>query len=470
MGKQTTLAVIVGNRGFFPDHLCDEGRKEVLAVLEREGIATVALTPGDTPFGSVETRDHAHKWAALAKAHADCIDGVLVTLPNFGDERGIADALRLANLDVPVLVQAYPDEPGKMSLANRRDSFCGKMSACNNLRQYGIDYTLTSLHTEHPQSPEFAADLRNFAATCRVVRGLNGARIGAIGARPAAFNTVRFSEKLLEASGITVDVIDLSEIFGRMERLDEAATEVQARVAKVKDYLCVADVPEAKLVQMAKLATVIDEWMAKEELSASAVQCWTSIEEYMGIVPCTVMSMMSDNLIPSACEVDITGVVGMYALTLASGSPAALLDWNNNYGGDPDKCVLFHCSNLPKSIFADVKMGVQDIIGGSVGIENTYGTCVGRIASGPFTFCRISTDDLNGEIAGYLGEGEVTDDPLDTFGGAGVAHIEDLQELLRLICVRGFEHHVAMTQGRVGAAISEALNNYLGWMVYPHNV
>jgi L-fucose isomerase-like protein len=470
MSKQTTLAVLVGNRGFFPDHLCDEGRKAVLDILKQEGINAVALTPEDTPFGSVETREHAHKWAALMKAHADCIDGVLVTLPNFGDERGIADALRLAGLEVPVLIHAFPDESGKMSLADRRDSFCGKMSACNNLRQYGIDYTLTSLHTEAPDSLEFRADLRDFAATCRVVRGLFGARIGAIGARPAAFNTVRYSEKLLEASGISVEVIDLSEIFGRMGRLDDGAADVQARVAKVKDYLCVEGVPEAKLIQMAKLATVVDAWMADNELVASAVQCWTSIEEYMGIVPCTVMSMMSNGLVPSACEVDVTGVVGMYALTLASGNPAALLDWNNNYGADPDKCVLFHCSNLPKAVFSEVKMGVQDIIGGTVGIENTYGTCVGQIAPGPFTFCRISTDDLAGEITGYLGEGETTDDPLDTFGGAGVAYIEGLQDLLRLICTRGFEHHVAMTRGNVGAAVAEALNNYMGWSVFAHNV
>ncbi|GAG31496.1 unnamed protein product, partial [marine sediment metagenome] len=247
MSKPTTLAVIVGNRGFFPDHLCDEGRKEVLAVLAEEGINTVALTPEDTPFGSVETREHAHKWADLAKAHADCIDGVLVTLPNFGDERGIADALRLASLDVPVLIQAYADDPSKMSLAERRDSFCGKMSACNNLTQYGIDYTLTTLHTCAPTSPEFRGDLQDFAATCRVVRGLNGARIGAIGARPAAFNTVRFSEKLLEASGISVDVIDLSEIFGQMDQLDDSAAEVQERLAKVRDYICVEGVPEEKL-------------------------------------------------------------------------------------------------------------------------------------------------------------------------------------------------------------------------------
>ncbi|MGQ9731909.1 MAG: L-fucose/L-arabinose isomerase family protein [Candidatus Zipacnadales bacterium] len=468
--KRTTLAILVGNRGFFPDHLCDEGRKEVLAVLEEEGIDAVALTPEDTPFGSVETREHAHKWADLAKAHADCIDGVLVTLPNFGDERGIAEALRLADLDVPILIQAYPDDLGKMSLADRRDSFCGKMSVCNNLTQYGIDYTLTTLHTCAPTSPEFRADLREFIATCRVVRGLKGARIGAIGARPAAFNTVRFSEKILESSGISVDVIDLSEVFGQMERLDDAAAEVQDRLAKLRAYISVEGVPEAKLLQMAKFAVVVDNWMAANEIDASAVQCWTSIEEYMGIVPCAVMSMMSNSLMPSACEVDITGVIGMYALTLASQTPAALLDWNNNYGDDPDKCVLFHCSNVPKALLSQAKMGVQDIIGASVGVENTWGTCSGRLQTGPFTFCRISTEDLHGKVRGYVGEGEIIDEPLNTFGGTGVAYIDDLQGLLHYICDNGFEHHVAITQGEVGAAVAEALTNYMGWLIYTHNI
>ncbi|GAG49671.1 unnamed protein product, partial [marine sediment metagenome] len=134
------------------------------------------------------------------------------------------------------------------------------------------------------------------------------------------------------------------------------------------------------------------------------------------------------------------------------------------------KCVLFHCSNLPKAMFSDVKMGVQDIIGANVGVENTWGTCCGSIETGPFTFCRISTDDLLGEVRGYLGEGEVTDDPLDTFGGTGVAYIDDLQGLLQYICANGFEHHVAMTRGEVGAAVAEALSNYMGWLIYAHNV
>jgi len=468
--RKTTLGVIVGNRGFFPDHLCAEGRKEVLGVLAEEGFGVVALGPKGTPFGSVETRAEAKKCAELFKQNADRIDGLLVTLPNFGDERGVAETLRLAGLEVPVLIHAFPDEPSRMSLADRRDSFCGKISVCNNLRQYGIDYSLTRQHTVAPTSASFREDLRWFGAVCRVVGGLKTVRLGAIGARPAAFNTVRYSEKILEANGISVEVIDLSEVFGRMEKLDDKAAEVRKRLAKVRDYVCVDGVPESSLVKMAKLAAVVDAWMSENELAASAVQCWTSMEENLGIVPCTVMSMMSDRLLPSACEVDITGAIGMYALTLASGSPAALLDWNNNYGDDPDKCVLFHCSNLPKSCFADVKMSVQDIIGGTVGIENTYGTCVGRIKPGPFSFARLSTDDTAGEIAGYVGEGEFTDDPLDTFGGAGVAKIEDLQGLLKYICKLGFEHHVAIAQARVASALAEAMNNYLGWCVYGHGV
>ncbi len=468
MAKKMTLAVIAGNRGFFPDHLVAEGRKEVLAVLAAQGYKTVCLTPKDTPFGSVETRPDAHKCADLFKAHADEIDGVLVTLPNFGDERAIADTLRMAGLNVPVLVQAFPDDAKKMGLADRRDSFCGKISACNNLTQYGIKYSLTGLHTVAPGSAAFKADLDWFAAVCRVVRGLKGARIGAIGARPAAFNTVRYSEKILEASGVSVEVIDLGEVMGLMAALDEKAAGVKRRLAKVKEYTCVDGVPEESLMKMAKLATIIDEWMEKNELVASAVQCWTAIEEYVGIVPCTVMSMMSEKLMPSACEVDVTGAVGMYALTLAGGMPAALLDWNNNYGEDPDKCVLFHCSNAPKSCFANMSMSIQDIIGASVGNEKTYGACTGRFTAGPMTYARISTDDENGMVAAYVGEGEMTDDKLDTFGGVGVAMIPNLQGLLRYICVRGFEHHVAVSKVQVAKALTEAMGNYMEWDVYHH--
>jgi len=474
--RTTTLGLIVGNRGFFPAHLCETGRAAVLKVLEEQGLGVVALSPQDTTYGSIESLSEAQACADLFKKHQDEIDGVLVTLPNFGDERAIANALRWAELNVPVLVHAFSDDMTKMTTDYRRDSFCGKMSACSNLRQYGIKYSLTTLHTVDPNSDEFKTDLRRFAAVCRVVRGLKNARIGLIGARPAAFNTVRFSEKLLERSGISVETLDLSEVLGQIQRVGNDDPALKAKLEDIRDYVRSDGVPNESILRMAKFGVVVDRWTTEKRLVANAIQCWTALEEYYGVVPCTLMSMMSNALLPSACETDIAGVIGMYAMTLASGQPSAIVDWNNNYGSDPDKGVIFHCSNLPKDIFTPSsvpgegfpRMDYQAIIAGSVGRENSYGTIVGRVKSAPFTYCRVSTDDLKGKITAYAGEGEMTDDTLKTFGGYGVVHITDFQKLLRHICENGFEHHVAISLSRVGWAVNEALSNYLGWEIYYH--
>jgi L-fucose isomerase-like protein len=474
--KPPTLGVIVGNRGFFPDHLCQSGRETVLKVLEQQGISAIALTPEDTAFGSIESLTDAQKCADLFKEHRHEIDGVLVTLPNFGDERAIANALRWAELNVPVLVQAFPDDAQNMTIADRRDSFCGKMSACNNLNQYGINFSLTSLHTVDPESDTFLSDLERFVSVCRVVGGLKNARIGAIGARPTNFNTVRYSEKLLERAGISVETLDLSEVFGRAERIKDDDPRLKAKLDQVMAYVPTNSIPSESLLKMAKFGAVVDAWMAHNNLVASAVQCWTAMEEYYGVVPCTLMSMMSNDLMPSACETDIAGVVGMYALALASGKASAIVDWNNNYGDDPDKGVIFHCSNLPMDVFVDETIAVEDIpvmdyqeiIAGTVGKENTYGTVVGRVRSGPFTYCRVSTDDVNGKITAYVGEGELTDDPLKTFGGFGVVKVPRLQKLLHYICNNGFEHHVAVNLSQTAPAVEEALGKYLGWDIYNH--
>jgi L-fucose isomerase-like protein len=470
--RTMTFGVVVGNRGFFPDHLAKTGREEIISVLEAAGAKAIVLSPEESKYGAVETYVESQRCAELFKKHAEEIDGIIVTLPNFGEERGIVDAIRLSGLKVPVLVQATPDRSDAMTIATRRDSFCGKMSACNNMMQYGIQYSLTTLHTESLTSPEFKADLEWFSQVCRVVKGLKNLRIGAIGARPTAFNTVRYSEKILEHTGISIETLDLSEVLGRIERMKDNDDHAQAKLTAIKKYVDSSNVPAPALLKMAKLGAVVDQWMAATEVTISAVQCWTSIEENLGVVPCTVMSMMSNELLSSACEVDICGVLGMHALQLASGTPSALLDWNNNYGSDPNKAVCFHCSNLPKHFFRSVKMDFQEIIAGTVGKENTFGTCVGLIKPEKMSFARFSTDDTAGRMRGYVGQGRFTDDPLNTFGGAGVVEIAHMQKLLRYICERGFEHHVAANlspeASTVASAVYEAATRYLGWDMYFH--
>ncbi len=468
--RPVTLAVIVGNRGFFPAHLAESGRQIILEVLEKAGIQAIIPEASASNVGALESLAESRMAGDFFRAHRDEIDGVLVTLPNFGDERAIANTLRFADLNVPVLIHAFPDDPAKMDLANRRDSFCGKMSCCNNLHQYGIKYTVTSKHTMDPTSDAFMADLGYFAGVCRVVRGLRTARLGMLGARPEAFKTVRFSEKLLEQAGMSVETLDLSEVYGRIDALADDNTDVVAKLALIKGYAQTKGISAEGLLKMAKFGAVLDGWMADNQMDATAIQCWTSMEEYFGVVPCTVMSMQSNILNPSACETDIVGTVAMLALALASGRPSALLDWNNNYGEEDDKAVVFHCSNLPKDVFIEdiPVMTYQEIIAGSVGKANTYGALYGRISESPFTYLRVSTDDLNGRIIAYTGEGRFTNDPVDTFGGYGVVEIPRFQELLAYICENGYEHHVAANQTRVARIINEALNKYLGWETYWH--
>ncbi|MHC4154537.1 MAG: L-fucose/L-arabinose isomerase family protein [Planctomycetota bacterium] len=467
--RKTTFGVIVGNRGFFPDILAKQGRKDILDVLRKNGFGVVALSMQDTKYGAVETFEDAKKCAALFAKKADSIDGIIVTLPNFGDEKGVAEAVKRSGLCVPILIHAEPDAAAKMSIAHRRDSFCGKISVCNNLRQAGIAYTLTQSHTVKVTSGEFKKELDDFASICRIVRGLRNVRFGAIGARTGAFNTVRYSEKILELSNIAVETIDLSEILGKVEQLSDKDRGVKAKLNSIKGYVPTTTIPADALLKMAKFGYVIDRWVKEMELAGTAIQCWTSLQEFFGITPCALMSMMSEALMPSACEVDITGLLGMYIMQLAGGMPSALLDWNNNYGDDPNKCVVFHCSNLPKSFFKSPKMDYQEIIAGAVGKDNTYGTVVGRVAPGKMTFCRTTTDDTAGLISTYVGEGDFTNDKLDTFGGYGVLKVPNLQALLEYVCNMGFEHHVAANRCQKADAIAEALDNYMGWEVYLHS-
>jgi L-fucose isomerase-like protein len=463
------IGVIVGNRDIFPDKLVTEARADIANLFQQMGIEAVILGASETKLGGVETHNEARLCADLFRRNRDRLTGILVVLPNFGDERGIADTIKLAELNVPILVQAYPDELGKLDVLRRRDAWCGKISVCNNLRQSGFKYSLTQSHVVHPLEPAFRQDLSQFLAVCRVVRGLRRVRIGAVGARPGAFNTVRYSEKILERAGISVTTVDLSEILGQAQKLGADHPRVTGKIGEINAYANAKAVPSERMVQMARLGVVLDDFVAANQLDATAIQCWSSLQANHGCNVCTSMSMMSEDLMPSACEVDVTGVLTMYAMQLASSSPSALVDWNNNYGAAEDKCVLFHCGNWAKSFLPDVEISTAPILGSVLGLENTWGALSGRTPARPLTYARITTDDVNGKIRSYLGEGQLTDDELNTFGNRAVAHIPHLQKLMRHVCREGFEHHVVMNASRTAGVLKEAFEQYLGWDVYHHD-
>ncbi len=468
--KKITFGVIVGTRGLFNPKLAQEGRKQLETQLGALGYDHVILPAEATEHGAVETYAHARQCAELFRRRRDDIDGVIVVLPNFGDELGVVQTLDMAKLDVPVLVQACNDRLDALDISGRRDAFCGKISVCNNLYQYNIPFTDTTEHTCDIDSKEFAWDLDFFARVCRVVRGLRTARIGAIGARPAAFQTVRYSEKLLQDSGITVVPVDLSDIFARAGALDARAAGVKQKLGEIMAYGTVPnDVPEENVLRQARLSVIIDEWMAENECDASAVQCWTSVQNNYGCATCLSMSLMGENGRPSACEVDVAGAVSMYALLLASGKVPGFLDWNNNYANQRNKCVCTHCSNFPRSFIGrDIEISPLDLLGGTLGRDKCFGAIKGHVAAGDMTYFRISTDDTMATIKAYVGEGRFTDDPFDMDGGIAVCEVTRLRELLSHICQNGFEHHVAMARTHCAGVLDEATSKYLGWDLYRH--
>jgi len=469
--KTTTFGVIITNRSFFPAHLVKVERAKILAKLSDKGFNTVILSENDTPLGAVMTYSDAQACAKLFSANRDVIDGILVILPNFGDEVGVSTAIDLARLNVPILVQACDDSLDLMQLENRRDAFCGKLSLCNNLYQRDIKYTVTTQHTCDIDSPEFEADLASFAAVCRVVRGMRTARIAAIGTRPDAFHTVRFSEKLLQKYGITTAVVDMSEIiFAALDM--EVTPQVKAKILEIKTYGKISpSIEESKIILQAKLILTIERWVVEHNCDASAIQCWDSIQNNYGVATCLSMSMMGEKGLPSACEMDVTGALTMYALYLASGNASAYFDWNNNFAADRNKCVSLHCSNFPASFFghSDFEIGNLGVLGTTLGSDHCFGACKAQIKEGPMTFAKITTDDKNGKIKLYVGEGEFLKDSVETEGGVAVCSVPDLQGLMEYMTKNGFEHHVAMNRSNVAGVLEEALGNYLGWDVHRHN-
>ena len=469
--ERMCFGIIIGTRAYFNSELAKDVRKQLLRTLADEGYDYVILPEDATPTGSssIETREDGLKCAELFRQNRDRIDGIIVSLPNFGFEIGIINAISVADLNVPILVQACDDENDKVDLDSRRDAFCGKISVCNNLYQYGIPFTDTTLHTYSIYSELLAKDINKFAGICRVVNGLRHARIGAIGARPAGFQTVRASEKLLQKSGITVVPVDLSEILGAARKIEDTDVELLKKLEEIKCYAVVPKEYSDKLVLQAKFGVAVERWIEANQIDAVAVQCWDSLEQNYGCAACVTMSMLGEKLLPAACEVDIAGAVTMYALTLAAQGQSALLDWNNNFAEDRNKCVCTHCGNFPKSFVRnDLKLGTLGVLGRTLGKVNTFGAVYGKVTKGDFTFFRISTDDTKGTIKAYLGTGEITDDPYGMDGCIAVTKVDNLQILMKHICRNGFEHHVAMVRNDVKDILNEAIEGYLGWNLYVH--
>jgi L-fucose isomerase-like protein len=458
--SKTTFALFYGNRGFFPASLIDEARSELPRILKEMGHDSIALHPGATRHGAVETPAEGRKFAAFLQENRGKFGGVILCLPNFGDETGAVAALQDAG--VPILVQAYPDALARMAPEVRRDAFCGKFSIMDVFTQYGVKFTAVQPHVVAPSSPRFRQNIEHFDRVCRVVNGMRGMVVGAIGARTTAFKTVRIDEVALQRHGITMETIDLSEVMKRVGSVAESSDAYKEKRNILKGYTSWVGVPEKSFESIVRLGVVLDQVIAEHGMDAIALRCWVELQTQLGVSPCVLLGEMNDRGLTAACEVDVGNAVTMHALALASGGPATCLDWNNNYGDEPEKCILFHCGPVPASLMAGQGRIVDHaILANSVGAGCGFGCNAGRIRQGDMTFGSMLTDA--GGLKFYLGQGAFTKDPIpeDFFGCAGVAEISGLENVLQRIGLAGHRHHVSITPGAVAAPVREALERYL---------
>ena len=460
----STFALFFGNRGFFPASLQAEARAELPRVFEEMGHEILILDEDATRYGAVETPREGQVYSNFLRENAGKFDGVILSLPNFGDENGAVAALKEAN--VPIFIQAYPDDLDKMGPALRRDSFCGKFSIMDVFYQHNLQFTALKPHVVHPGSPQFKENIDYFDRVCRVVKGFKSMTVGAIGARTSAFKTVRFDEVALQRHGVTVETADLAEVIARVKEVPTGNGAYREKVNALQGYTSWEGTPDYALENIAKLGVVLDEIIEEYQMDAIAVRCWLELQQQLGISPCVLMGQFNNTGIAAACEVDVGNAVAMQLLSLASDKPATVLDWNNNYGDDEDKCILFHCGPVPRELMTDQgQISDHLILVNAVGENHSFGCVVGRISPFEMTFGSMMTDA--GKLKFYLGEGRITEDeiPGNFFGCAGVAQIDRLQDVLLHVGYNGYRHHVSLTPGTHQAPMREALEKYLGFEV-----
>ena len=463
--QKARFALFFGNRGFFPASHVATAREQMTKVLTALGHEVLLMDPEATQFGAVESIEEGRRYAAFLEENRGKFDGIILCLPNFGEENGAAEALR--NAKVPIFIQAYPDDMSKLSAQFRRDSFCGKISMMDVFRQEEIHFSALAPHVVDPASAVFARNVDYFDRVCRTVKGMRNLRVGAFGARTTPFKTVRIDELTLQRKGVTVETYDLSSIIAQVKCMDLASDAYKAKAAFLKDYANWTNIPDEAFVNICKLGTVFDEIIEKDHLDCVAVRCWLELQMQLHISPCVLMSEMNNRGLAAACEVDIGSAVSMHAISLACGAAPTCLDWNNNYYDDPDKCIVFHCGPTPQSMMVEKGL-IEDhqILSKVVGKSCSFGCNVGRIKASPMTYGNLATED--GRLRMYLGEGEFTEDPVpkEFFGTAGVVKIRNLQDVLLMIGREGFRHHVAIANGLTAEPLAEALGKYLGYDIF----
>ena len=236
---------------------------------------------------------------------------------NFGTEDAVAKVAK--KLGVPLLLWGPRDEAPEPGVNRTRDSQCGLFATSRVLKAFGVPFSYIT--NSRLTDPVFERGFGNFLAAASVVKKFRSLRIGQIGVRPASFWTVKANEgELLERFGIEVVPITVQDLRQMMDaELSQRRGEVDAEAAAIRAKLDAVEIGEESLVRVAAMKLAVRSWAEAEGLDTVAVFCGGGIRQLTGIMPCFVLSELTDDGFPAICETDLHGSVSAVMTQAAAG-------------------------------------------------------------------------------------------------------------------------------------------------------
>ena len=440
--------------GFVPSHRVPfnrdwavEMRKRTIKSIKENAAEAEFVYPDEnlTDGGLVTNEEDAQKTVKLFKKNN--IQGLIIGTMTFGEELPnitIAEAFD----KIPILIFGTKEGPFTSDGNRKSDSFCGTISTASGLTRRKIKFDFGGIY--FPEEKDFILDVKRFIRVSMAYDGFMGARVGIVGPRPAPFETCAINEvNLIEKFRQRIVSVNLLKLYSDINTMktDSRVTGAVNEVKKSYDCHLVSDDILSKIV---KLELVLSDYARKEGLSGYGIQCWTSIQEEIGISPCMSMGRLTDRGIMCACEADMHGVLTMiaqYLLSLKETVPH-FIDWTIQNQDNEDTLLAWHCGNAPISLkCASCKplVNSHSILGEQLGYDKSFGTAEFQLKEGKVTISRLV--EYDGKFKMLITKGDAIPDSRSLRGCWKWIKVSNLKTLYRTIIEEGFTHHASLIFG-----------------------
>jgi L-fucose isomerase-like protein len=381
----------------------------------------------------------------LEKFKAEKVDGLFIPHCNFGTEYVCARLAR--ELGVPVLLWGPRDERPDENGIRLRDSQCGLFATGKVLRRFQVPFTyMTNCRLN---DPEFERGIRDFLRVCNVVKTFYHTRILQIAPRPFDFWTTMCNEgELLEKFNIQLSPIPMPELTKAIR----IAKETDPAVKETMEFLrenAILEVNEQELENIAALKVAMKNLASFYGCNAIAIQCWTALQDELGIMPCCANSLLTEEKIPVVCETDIHGAITSIMVQAAAmdEQPIFFADWTIRHPDNENAELLQHCGPWPFSIAQE-----KPTLG--VPLAFDYPGSVRALAKyGDVTLARFDGD--NGEYSLLLGHAKGVEGPYCNATYLWV-EVENLKRLEAKLVEGPYIHHCTGIYADVVPVLYEA--------------